>query len=103
MKICIKCIACNGENQALFLKLERNLNTYLSRCATQFLQTILQADNLGLKFCVVLAKQVLIQLNLLQETLWCCVVVPLLVRQVGVTDFVDRCVYVGHELGNGVT
>lgn len=70
---------------------------YLLGSTLQFLQTIFQTDDLGLKFCVLLGQQILVESNLLKETLGGGVVVSLLVGKVRYTSLIHRLVHVSHE------
>ena len=79
------------------------MNADLLGRTVQFLQTILQPRHVCLKLGMLQGKQVLVEFDLLKETLRSRVVVAAVVAKVERADVVDRHVDVRHELGHGYT
>ena len=73
---------------------------YLGRGAVELQQPILQPLHLGPELPPVPAQQALVESDELQEWFGCCVVVALLVAQIGLGGVVDTCVDKSHELTN---
>ena len=70
---------------------------YLRCSALQFFQTILQALHFLDELIVLTSQQALVERDLLQEALWCGIVVTLLIHQVLDAHLIHGLVAVGQE------
>ena len=77
------------------------MNADLLGRTVQFLQSILEPGHVGLQLGMLQGQQVLIEFDLLQETLRSRVVVAAVVAKVEGADVVDGHVHVRHELRHG--
>lgn len=73
---------------------------YLGRGAVELQQSVLQPLHLGPELPPVPAQQALVESDELQERFGRCVVVALLIAQIGLGGAVDTCVDESHELAN---
>lgn len=79
----------------------QTFDSYLRSRALQLHESILQSLNFGNQIHPLLGQQVLVEFDLLQESLGCGIVVAPLRRQVHLGHLIDGGVHVGHEETDG--
>lgn len=76
-------------------------HAHLQGRALQLCQAVLQPLNLGSKLAPLLREQGLVELYLLQEGLWCGVVIASLHSQVSLGHLLHAHMHIGHEMADG--